>query len=133
MEYQGFVLKVSKHTAIIGAQKKPECGSCKGCRAGKAAFKLRAVNSVGAKTGDLVLVKAGGANPVLSSLAAYAFPTVFSLIGLFIGSLIGGELFSLLFFTIFLALSFAVLAAADKALSKRADFAPKIVKIIKSE
>ena len=133
MEYQGLVIKTSGKTAVINTQKNQECGSCKGCRAGRAAYKLRALNAANAKVGDLVLVETSGANPALSSLAAYAVPVIFSLIGLFIGSSIGGELWALLFFVIFLALSFVVLALTDKILSKRANFAPKIVKIIRSE
>lgn len=132
MEYEGLVIKTFAKTALVGAQKNAECGTCKGCRAGRASLKLRALNTIGAKVGDLVLVQTGGEKTALNSLAAYALPVIFALIGLFIGKQLGGELLMVLFFVVFLALSFVVLAVIDKFLSKRLDFAPKIVKIINS-
>lgn len=72
------VVNTAGKIATVQIEKKPECDSCKMCafKNGKSRVKVRALNAVGAKPGDTVLVKAEKDNRLLASFIVYIVPVL---------------------------------------------------------
>ena len=81
------VVNTAGKIATVQIEKKPECDSCKMCafRNGKSRVKVRALNAVGAKPGDTVLVKAEKDNRLLASFIVYIVPVLLAGAGLLVG------------------------------------------------
>ena len=81
------VVNTAGKIATVQIEKKPECDSCKMCafRNGRSRVKVRALNAVGAKPGDTVLVKAEKDNRLLASFIVYIVPVVLAGAGLLVG------------------------------------------------
>lgn len=68
-----------------------DCHKCSGCGAAKEAILLRAVNSIGARPGDLVTIHSES-GPVLRAAAVlYMIPLVLFFVGYLIGALAFGQ------------------------------------------
>ena len=133
MREVGVVTKTDKDRAVVKVDKKDECSKCGMCVFPKNAtsIEFNAVNTVGAKTGDTVLMEKGKDTKLFGAILVFLVPLL--LIGLACGItylFLQNEIWVLIFSVIFLILWYTILAVIDKYLKSRADFCPKIVEII---
>ncbi len=130
------VVNTAGKIATVQIEKKPECDSCKMCafRNGKSRVKVRALNAVGAKTGDTVLVKAEKDNRLLASFIVYIVPVLLAGAGLLVGFFcFEEELYIALLCLAGLILGIACVFFCDRALSKTRGFGMEVVEIIETE
>ena len=130
------VVNTAGKIATVQIEKKPECDSCKMCafRNGKSRVKVRALNAVGAKTGDTVLVKAEKDNRLLASFIVYIVPVVLAGAGLLVGFFcFEEELYIALLCLAGLVLGLICVFFCDRALAKTRGCGMEVVEIIEPE
>lgn len=94
-----------------------DCHKCSGCGAAKEAIVFTADNPIGARTGDLVIVRSE-TGPVLKAAAVlYMLPLVLFFLGYFLGDTLGlsGALFGCLAFV----LSIVIIVLYDRRMAKK--------------
>lgn len=132
MKHQGIVLSVDNGgNAIVSIQRDDACKQCGACKIGneKYNFKVKAINSLGARSGQTVEIELGNENMLTASIIVYLIPLVALFLGVFIGNRIGGELLSALTGILFLVLTFFTIHIFDKRISKNRYFKPLITQI----
>ena len=130
------VVKTAGKIATVQIEKKPECDSCKICafRNGKSRVKVRALNAVGAKAGDTVLVRAEKDNRLLASFIVYIVPVLLAGAGLLIGFFcFEEELYIALLCLAGLVLGLICVFFCDRALAKTRGFGMEVVQIINTD
>lgn len=66
-----------------------DCHKCSGCGAAKESLIFEAVNAIGAKPGDMVIVKSESGPVLAGATVLYVVPLVLFFLGYFLGDLIG--------------------------------------------
>lgn len=130
------VVKTAGKIAVLQIEKRPECDGCKICafRNGASRVKVKALNAIGAKAGDAVLVKAEKDNRLLASFVVYVIPVLLAGAGVLIGALcFEKELWAALLCLAGLALGFAAVYLCDKVLSKSRGFGMEVVEILDTD
>lgn len=127
------VVKTTGRIAVVRIEKHPECDGCKACafKNGQSTVKIKALNGVGAKTGDRVLVRAEKDNRLLASFIVYVIPVVLAGAGALIGGFaIGREVWAAVLCIAGLLLGFSAVFALDKILGKTRGFGMEVVEIL---
>ncbi len=132
MREQGVVTAVEKNKAIVKVDKKDECSKCGMCLFPKNASSVEftAVNGLGAKVGDTVVIETEKDGKFLGSILAFLVPLL--LIGLAVlinGLFIKNDLWLMLLAVGLVVVWYLVLALIDKRLKKLLAFSHKIIEI----
>ncbi len=118
MTKEGRVLSVSGNMAYIVSFKESSCGeSCAHCTLNctKKSIKFYAVNKIGAKAGDDVIVYANSKDIYLSSFLLYVLPVILVMASVILGSVyFKNDLLSLVFCALSLVLWVAVIKIINK-------------------
>ena len=132
MRERATVLKTAGKIAVLQIEKSPACEGCRICafKAGKSRVKVKALNVVGAKKGDTVIVQAEKDNRTLASFFAYIVPVLLAGAGVLIGALCKlEELYIVLLCLGGLALGFGAVFAIDKLLARSGGFGMEVVEV----
>ena len=142
IEEEGIIIQVKGKTAVIKAERTSSCDSCSSrdtCVAGSGKEMLiEADNPVDAKPGERVIFTIGRGSVIKAGLILYLVPVVSLIIGAVLGATVGKayfpsqnpDLVSGVTALIFLALTFIGLKAYSKAIEKRRDFRPHVLKVV---
>lgn len=125
MQQKGIIVSVSDSYASVAVRRQTSCGQncaqCKGCEV--LPKHVQALNSIGAKAGDNVIIEIPTKTVLLSAFSVYILP-LFSAVTVYSftesGALALGTF----------AAIFAVIGLADKLLAKSSKFRSKIIKIL---
>ncbi len=85
------MVEVSRKSACEGchANKEGECSAC--VSFGGKAVTSKALNALGAKVGDRVMLESASSTVLLYAAAVFLFPILLGIIGYFVGGLFGGS------------------------------------------
>jgi len=141
---EGIVTKVYSSTAWVKCSKSAACESCsaKGfCdTVGGGSdddVEVEAINAVGAKVDDRVTISFETSSLLKVSFLVYMVPVLFLILGVVIGDKIAPifnydqSIFSMLVGFLFLLAAFFFVKAKGKELSKKDEYQPKIIRILK--
>jgi len=139
---QGVVLRTDSGTAWVKTVRSSACegctakGSCHGA-GGEREMEVKAINSVGARVGDRIVLSLETASLLKVTFLIYVFPIVLLIVGAALGQTLAYRIgFSpsglsvLLGFAFFLTALFIIKARANKMARKNA-YQPKITKILR--
>ena len=141
MKEQGIVTKfISSKLVEVGIQKSEACDKCRGCHAvGEGMMAIEAVNEVGARREDEVLIEIPSGEIVKGSILVFLLPVLFLITGYLIGSFLM-RLFGFLsweegvgvvFGILFLLASFIAVRWYDKNVGQKEASRARILKIVK--
>lgn len=138
---QGIVLRTDSGTAWVKTVRSSACegctakGSCHGA-GGEREMEVKAINSVGARVGDRIVLSLETASLLKVTFLIYVFPIVLLIVGAALGQTLAHRIgFSpsglsvLLGFAFFLTALFIIKGRANKMARKNA-YQPKITKIL---
>ncbi len=145
MEEEGSVVKVEAGYAIVKAERGSSCEGCgskASCHAmsgseGKS-MQIRAINEIGARVGDRVLVAIDSGVMLKSSFLIYIVPLVFMIIGGILGDAYAqsnmpgadADLVAGATGITFLILSFVLIKFWSKSVERKSKYHPKIMRIL---
>lgn len=132
MQQKGFVSTINGNMAKVIIQRESACGhSCDSCGGGcndSNSLILELKNTLGAKTGDYVIIESKSSTILKSAFVAYIMPLIFMMVGIFIGMAVfknlGYEAYETIGFfvgLVFLAVSYVVLRQIDNKYFKNND------------
>lgn len=130
---EGVVLEVNQDIATVKISRHSECSNCGACP-GDNAIILEAIDAVGSKAGQHVLIKSKETNMLLAAFLVYIFPLIAIALGVVIGYYLS---FSFtVSSTLLMTLGGVILGLAAIVLIKRLDLSlqsekPMIIKTIK--
>lgn len=136
MQETGLVTEVKKNFATVRIDKKDECSKCGMCLFPKGAgyTEVSAINDVGAKQGDSVIIEMHESGKLLGAILVFLIPLLLIGVSAVIGLvIIKWELSVLILSLALIIMWYAVLAIVDKKLGKKSRFAHKIVRIKEKE
>ena len=130
---RGVVSEITGRTAVVSVDKKAECAGCGLClfKDGTNKAEFYAKNTVGAKSGDAVIIERSESGGFLGTVLAFFVPLV--LIGLAVlinYLLIKNEISILILSVVFIAVWYLILAVLDKKLKNIGAFNSRIVSVI---
>ena len=135
MEETGTVIGVNKNSATVRVDKKSECESCGMCAFPKNAgyIDFNADNTVGASTGDNVIIERSENGKLYGALLVFAVPLLLiAVAALLTFTVIGKEIFVLILSLVFIAAWFIALSFIDKRLKTSKNFSARILKIVEN-
>ena len=129
------VVKADKNVATIKIERKSDCYACNACSFKNNAnyVKLRAINTIGAKKGDSVVVEMESNNRLTASFLVYILPLIFAAIGLLIGSFFDSEIWMFIICLTMLIVGYIIISIIDKRLTNKKGFSPEIMQILLKE
>lgn len=140
MEQVGFVVNTNKNTAMVVVGRASACGeSCASCGSSckTTGISLEIKNTLGAKPGDYVELRAQTSQILKSAAIVYLLPLVAMIIGIIVGVNIfmsagysNYESYSFIMGLVFLGLSYIVLRIIDKKVKKRDKVIIEMTRII---
>ncbi|MBP5466983.1 MAG: SoxR reducing system RseC family protein [Clostridia bacterium] len=136
MRDSGVITGIKGRTAVVSVDKKAECAGCGLClfKEGTNKTEFYAKNTVGAKTGDTVIIEHSDSGKFLGAVLAFFVPLILIGLAVLIDYLfIGNEIWILVLSVAFIAVWYAVLAVLDKKLKKIGAFDSRIVSVITPE
>ncbi len=84
-------VEVSRKSACEGCHAK-ENGECSACVSfGGKSVTSKAINDIGAKVGDRVVLESASSTVLLYAVAVFLFPLLLGIVGYFVGGLFGGS------------------------------------------
>lgn len=139
---EGIVTKVNSTTAWVTTIKSSACESCaakSSCStlASGEEMKVEAINTSGATVGDRVVIYFETSSLLKLSFFLYIFPILIMLVGALIGHKIAPffnldrSVFSAVCGFLFFFLAFLFIKSKGRKLSKKNQYKPKIIKILK--
>ena len=134
MKEVGLVVKTEKDRAIVKVDKKDECSKCGMCLFPKNASStlFSAVNEMGAKEGDTVLIEVTSNSKLLGAVLAFLVPLLLIMLSAVITfAVIGKELYMLVLSVGLVAIWYLILPIIDKKLKTWDKFSPSVIKILK--
>ncbi len=138
---QGIVIKTDSGAAWV---KTVKSGNCAGCSArgschtmgGNDQMEVKAINEVGAKVGDRIILSFKTSSLLKASFLLYVFPILLLIVGAAIGQEIAPRfdfdpsgLAAIMGFSFFFAALLIIKTTADK-LAKKNEYRPKVIKIL---
>ena len=138
---QGIVIKTNSGAAWV---KTVKSGNCAGCSArgschtmgGDDQMEVKAINEVGAKVGDRIILSFKTSSLLKASFLLYVFPILLLIVGAAIGQAMAPRfdfnpsgLSAIMGFSFFFAALLIIKTTADK-LAKKTEYRPKVIKII---
>ncbi|MGD8290132.1 MAG: SoxR reducing system RseC family protein [Desulfobacterales bacterium] len=138
---QGIVIKTDSGAAWV---KTVKSGNCAGCSArgschsmgGNDQMEVKAINEVGAKVGDRIILSFETSSLLKASFLLYVFPILLLIVGAAIGQEIAPRfdfnpsgLSAIMGFSFFFAALLIIKTTADK-LAKKNEYRPKVIKIL---
>jgi sigma-E factor negative regulatory protein RseC len=138
---QGIVIKTDSGAAWV---KTVKSGNCAGCSArgschtmgGDDQMEVKAINEVGAKVGDRIILSIKTSSLLKASFLLYVFPILLLIVGATIGQNIAPRfdfnpsgLSAIMGFSFFFAALLIIKTTADK-LAKKNEYHPKVIKIL---
>jgi len=139
---KGIVTKIGAKTAWVQTTKSSSCascsarGSCNPLAEGKE-MNVEAINSVGAKVGDRILLNIATSSLLKASFLLYVFPVLCLLAGAIVGQRIAmmydlnESAFSALSAFLFFFVAFVLIRSKGNKLSEMDKYKPEIIRIIK--
>ena len=139
---EGIVTKVNLSTAWVKCTKSAACESCsaKGfcdTTGGSDDVEVEAINAVGAKVYDRVTISFDTSSLLKVSFLIYMIPILFLILGVVIGDKIASifnydqSIFSIFAGFLFVFAAFFFVRRKGKELSKKDEYQPKIIRILK--
>lgn len=139
---EGIVTKINSTTAWVTTIKSSACESCaakSSCStlASGEEMKVEAINTSGATVGDRVVIYFETSSLLKLSFFLYIFPILIMLVGALIGHKIAPffnldrSVFSAVCGFLFFFLAFLFIKSKGRKLSKKNQYKPKIIKILK--
>ncbi len=143
---EGIVTKVYSSTAWVKCTKSAACESCSakgfcdtvgGGGGSDDDVEVEAINAVGAKVDDRVTISFETSSLLKVSFLVYMVPVLFLILGVVIGDKIAAilnydqSIFSMLTGFLFLFAAFFFVKTKGKELSKKDEYQPKIIRILK--
>ena len=138
---QGIVIKTDSGAAWV---KTVKSGNCAGCSArgschtmgGDDQMEVKAINEVGAKVGDRIILSFETSSLLKASFLLYVFPILLLIVGAAIGQEMAPRfdfspsgLSAIMGFSFFFAALVIIKTTADK-LAKKNEYRPKVIKIL---
>ncbi len=135
MTESGKVVRTEGDEAYVRLKKNPNCSGCRMCgfKRGMEYVDVKADNPVGAVSGDDVIIETAKDNSLKAAAIVYLLPLLFAAVGVFIGFLLKSEILAVALCLIMLVLGYIIIALIDKKLSRRKEYRPEIIKIVKGE
>lgn len=136
MQETGLVTEIKNNFATVRIDKKDECSKCGMCLFPKGAgyTEVSAINGVGAKQGDSVIIEMHESGKLLGAILVFLIPLLLIGVSAVIGLvIIKWELSVLILSLALIIMWYAVLAIVDKKLGKKTRFTHKIVRIKEKE
>ena len=137
---QGIVVKVSSTGAIVKTLRSEACESCSAkhsCSSQGNDMEVEAVNRVGAKEGDRVVLEIKNSPFLKATFLLYVFPVLCMILGAVLGEKFApefemdGNTLSVLFAFIFFFFSIWVVKTKGEKMGKREAYHPTIIRILK--
>lgn len=140
MEQVGYVRRVINNTAEVEVRRISGCGggcsSCGGtCNAPSIIVSIE--NSINAKQGDFIEIKAKPKNIIKYALIVYMIPFIMLVVGMSLGvkwfqikGIDNYEIYGFLIGILFLVISFIILKLIDKRIKNKDEAAIEMVKIL---
>jgi sigma-E factor negative regulatory protein RseC len=139
---KGIVTKLESATAWVTTTRTSACETCtakSACRTlgGGKEMEVEAINLVGAKMGDWVVLGFETSALVKISFLVYIVPIISMIIGALIGQKIAlsyhynGSVLSAIMGFLFFFLAFLFIKSAGNKMAKKNEYQPKIIRIIK--
>ena len=140
---EGIVIKVDFPTAWVKCTKSAACESCKAkgfCDTMGGSdddVEIEAINAVGAKVDDRVTISFKMSSLLKVSFLVYMVPVLFLILGVVIGDKIARifnydqSIFSIVVGFLFLFAAFFFVKAKGNKMSKKDEYKPKIIRILK--
>ncbi|MEA3279192.1 MAG: SoxR reducing system RseC family protein [Thermodesulfobacteriota bacterium] len=140
---EGIVTKVDSSTAWVKCTKSAACESCKAkdfCDTVGGSdddVEVEAINTVGAKNNDRVFISFETSSLLKVSFLVYMVPVLFLILGVVIGDKIARifnydqTIFSIVAGFLFLFAAFFFVKAKGNKMSKKDEYKPKIIRILK--
>lgn len=125
-------VKTAKSSACEGCASRDSCGNPEG---GKE-MEVEAVNSAGAKTGDLVMISFGAAPLVKVYTLVYIVPVLALLTGAILGQRLSAgfamdeSLSALIVGFLFFGIAFFVVKFCSGRMAKKDDYQPKVLRVL---
>ncbi|MBQ4637755.1 MAG: SoxR reducing system RseC family protein [Clostridia bacterium] len=141
MNQTGIVKKVKGNMATVSFVRSEACASCRACSFGqKEELEVDILNSLDAKTGDLVDVQLHSEKIVKASAILYMFPALAFVLGLWIAPkihsalslTIGSDGFSMLLAIILMGIALIIIKLTDKKRIDTGEFTPVMLEIVAS-
>ena len=138
---QGIVIKTDSGAAWVKTVKSGNCAGCSArgsCHAmgGDDQMEVKAINEVGAKVGDRIILSFKTSSLLKASFLLYVFPILLLIVGAAIGQEIAPRfefnpsgLAAIMGFSFFFAALLIIKTTADK-LAKKNEYRPKVIKIL---
>lgn len=141
---EGTITKVEGEKTWVLVRRSSMCEGCKSKRtcntlSNSMNMESEAINTVGGKVGDRVLLKIESGSLLKISFIFYMIPVLALLVGAIIGIEVGTylksdpELFSLLIGIITCAISFLIIRIFAKRLYKNKSYIPEIIRIVSTD
>lgn len=138
---RGVVIKAESGLAWIKTEKSSACEGCAsrdscGNPGGGKEMKVEAVNSAGAKAGDLVLISFGSAPLIKVYTLVYVFPILALLVGAILGQRLSiylpmdESLSALILGLLFFGGAFFVVKSCSGRMAKKGDYQPKVLRVL---
>ena len=137
---KGIVAALSKHKAQVRVQKSSACASCEARHAchihGNKEMIVEVANDLQAKAGDLVEISVPTRSFLRISLLVYLLPVLALIFGAYAGGVcapslgLQSTLASVLGGALAMGISFNVLRRIDRAAQNRADFGPRMTRVL---
>lgn len=138
---EGTITKVNGDKAWVCTRRSSMCEGCKSsgvCSSlgGGEEMEAEAINTIGGKVGDRVLLEISSKSLVKISFIFYMIPVIFLISGVIVGMKIGRayfskpELISLLFGILGCAMAFIIVKIIARRLNKNNEYMPEIIRII---
>jgi len=140
---EGTVTKVYSSTAWVKCSKSAACESCKAkafcdtMGGGDDDVEVEAINAAGAKIDDRVFISFETSSLLKVSFLVYMVPVLFLILGVVIGDKIAlifnydQSIFSIVVGFLFLFAAFFFVKAKGNKMSKKDEYKPKIIRILK--
>ena len=140
---EGIVTKVYSSTAWVKCSKSAACETCKAkgfcdtMGGGDDDVEVEAINAAGAKVDDRVTISFETSSLLKVSFLVYMVPVLFLILGVVIGDKIAlifnydRSIFSIVAGFLFLVAAFFFVKAKGNKMSKKDEYKPKIIKILK--
>lgn len=133
MKQFGRVVEVSENKAFVIMEKHSSCSNCNACKIGSDSHELRieAINSVGAKSEQIVEVDMEGQHVLTAAFILYMIPLFALFVGVIIGNIVfpAQELFAALVGFGLMALAFLGIKMKDQSFKNDQRYIPVITKI----
>ena len=137
---EGIVIKTDSQTAWVKTMRTAACEGCaakEGCHplGGGKEMEIEAINMVGAKVGDMVLIGFETSSLVIVSFLVYVFPILSMIAGAVMGQKIApdyqldGPTLPVILGLLFFLIAFFIIKLIGKKLSAKEDYRARIVRI----